>query len=151
MATTKVTKRVMFETIKGLVEEGVISDEFTIQVGEDEVTISASAIAEFCEKEIASLDKKAAKAKETAAAKKVAGDALRDAVEAVLTDEFTAIADIAAKVEDPEATVAKVTYRLNKLVEVGLAEKTEVTIEGSEGQKKRKVMAFRAVAPEMVE
>jgi len=148
MTTTKITKRVMFETIKGLVEDGVISDEFTIQVGENEVTISASAIAEFCEKEIASLDKKAAKAKETAAAKKVAGDALRDAVEAVLTEDYEIIADIAAKVEDPDATVAKVTYRLNKLVEVGVAEKTELVIEGGEGQKKRKVQGYRLKSAE---
>lgn len=148
MTTTKITKRVMFETIKGLVEDGIVSDEVIVQIGENEVAVTPAAIAEFCEKEIASLDKKAAKAKETAAAKKVAGDALRDAVEAVLTEDYEIIADIAAKVEDPDATVAKVTYRLNKLVEVGIAEKTELVIEGGEGQKKRKVQGYRLKSAE---
>lgn len=137
--TTKITKRAMFEAMRSYFE----GTEVAIESGESIIT--EDMLIAFCDKEIASLDKKSAKAKETAAAKKVAGDALRDAVQAVLTDEYATIAEIAEKVEDADATPAKITYRLNKLVELGLAEKTEMTIEGGEGQKKRKVQGYRAI------
>ena len=108
----------------------------------------AATVVEFCDKEIASLDSKAAKAKERAAAKKAEADGLTDLVAAALTDEFQVIADIAAAVaeSDADATVSKVTYRLGKLVEAGKAEKTQVTIPATEGSKARKVQAYRALA-----
>ena len=124
----KITKREMFEAIKKTFETG--SCEF-----------EADVVIAFCDKEIASLDAKAAKAKERAAAKKAEGDALKDAVAAALTEDFAVIADIAAKVDVEDATVAKVTYRLTALVKDGVAKKEEVTVEGAEG-KKRKVMAY---------
>ena len=99
----------------------------------------------FARKEIAKLDKKAAKAKETAAAKKSASDELTEAIFGVLTDELASIADIAAKVEGDEVTPAKCQYRLNKLVESGRAVKDELILE-TEGGKKRKVVGF-ALAP----
>jgi hypothetical protein len=66
-------------------------------------------------------------------------------VEDALTGEFQTIADIAAAVADvnPDATVSKVTFRLTKLVEAGVAEKTQVTIEKTETTKARKVQAYR--------
>ena len=66
-------------------------------------------------------------------------------VHAALTDEFQVIADIAATVAgvNPDATVSKVTFRLTKLVESGVAEKTQVTIEKTETTKARKVQAYR--------
>ena len=103
-------------------------------------------VVEFCAKEIAALDKKAEKAKERAAKKRAEGDELKDAVKDVLTDEFRVTADI---VEDvvaggwDEATVGKVTYRLNALVKEGVAKKEDVTVETSEGKKvKRKAFAL---------
>jgi hypothetical protein len=101
----------------------------------------------FCDKEIASLDAKAAKAKERAAAKKAEADVLMDQVRDTLTGEFQTIADIAANVAEvnADATVSKVTYRLTKLVEAGEAEKTDVTVPGVDGGKARKVKAFRAI------
>ena len=138
--TTKVTKRAMFETIKMLAEDGVIND-VVIQIGESEVTVSSHDFAEFCAKEIAALDRKAAKAKETAAAKKSASDELTEAIFGVLTDELASIADIAAKIEGDEVTPAKCQYRLNKLVESGRAVKDELVLE-TEGGKKRKVVGF---------
>lgn len=91
--------------------------------------------------EIELLDNKAAKTKEAAAKKKTEGDALTAAVEAVLTDELTIIADIAAKVEGDEVTVARVQYRLNQLVANGKAVKEQVTV--GEGDTKRKLMAYK--------
>ena len=131
----KITKREMYEAIKETFETG--SCKF-----------DAATVVEFCDKEIASLDSKAAKAKERAAAKKAEADVLTDLVAAALTDEFQVIADIAAAVaeSDADATVSKVTYRLGKLVEVGKAEKTQVTIPATEGSKARKVQAYRALA-----
>jgi hypothetical protein len=131
----KITKRAMFEAIKETFETG--SCKF-----------DAATVVEFCDKEIASLDSKAAKAKERAAAKKAEADGLTDLVAAALTDEFQVIADIAAAVaeSDTDATVSKVTYRLGKLVEAGKAEKTQVTIPATEGSKARKVQAYRALA-----
>lgn len=130
----KITKREMFEAIKETFETG--SCKF------DAATVMA-----FCDKEIASLDAKAAKAKERAAAKKAEADVLMSQVEGVLTSEFQTIADIAAAVAEvnADATVSKVTYRLTKLVESGAAEKTDVSVPGVDGGKARKVKAFRAV------
>ena len=72
------------------------------------------------------MDNKAAKAKERAAEKKAEGDALREAVAAVLTDEYQTIAAIAAQVEGDDITPAKVTARLTQLVKADLAHKTKV-------------------------
>ena len=131
----KITKREMYEAIKETFETG--SCKF-----------DAATVVAFCEKEIASLDSKSAKAKERAAAKKAEADILMDQVEDALTDEFQVIADIAATVAEAnaDATVSKVTYRLGKLVEAGKAEKTQVTIPASEGSKARKVQAYRALS-----
>ena len=131
----KITKREMYEAIKETFETG--SCKF-----------DAATVVAFCEKEIASLDSKAAKAKERAAAKKAEADVLMDQVEDALTDEFQVIADIAATVAEAnaDATVSKITYRLSKLVEAGKAEKTQVTIPASEGSKARKVQAYRALS-----
>lgn len=131
----KITKREMYEAIKETFETG--SCKF-----------DAAVVMEFCDKEIAALDAKAAKAKERAAAKKAEADVMMAQVEEALTGEFQTIADIAAAVAEvnADATVSKVTYRLGKLVESGVAEKTDVTIPGSEGVKARKVKAFRALA-----
>ena len=130
----KITKREMYEAIKETFETG--SCKF------DAATVTA-----FCDKEIAALDAKAAKAKERAAAKKAEADVLMGQVEDALTDEFQVIADIAAAVAEvnADATVSKVTYRLGKLVEAGAAEKTQVTIPATETSKARKVQAYRAI------
>ena len=129
---TKITKREMYEAIKETFETGSCKYD-------------AETVIAFCEKEIDALDAKAAKAKERAAAKKAEADALMTLVEEALTDEYQPIADIAAVVaeKDADATVSKITYRLTKLVEAEIAEKTDVTIPATEGTKARKVKAFR--------
>ena len=131
----KITKREIFEAIK----TGRTTGEWTV---------SDIEVAEFCDNEIELLDKKAIKAKERAAEKKAAGDELTDAVRAALTDEFTIIADIAAKVAETygeDATIARVTYRLTQLVKNGEAENGDVKVEGGEGQKTRTIKAYRVL------
>ena len=122
----KITKRENFEAIITVLENAGRED-----------------LAKVITHEIELLDGKAAKAKATAAKKKVEGDALRDAVQAVLTDEFQTIADITAQVEGDEITTSKVQYRLTALVANGLAEKEQITV--GEGDSKRKLMGYRAV------
>lgn len=131
----KITKREMYEAIKATFETG-------------ECEYPAEAVIAFCDKEIASLDAKAAKAKERAAAKKAEADVLYDQVKDALTDEFATIADIAAAVAEvnPDATVSKVTYRLTKLVEAGVAEKTPIKIAATETSKARTVQGYRIIA-----
>ena len=123
------TKKEMFEAVKAIV------------VGE-EVEVSREEIVEFCEKEIAALETRAGKAKERSAAKKAEGDALAEAIVAVLTEEAQTIAEITAAIDDPEVTVHRVTYRLGKLVTEGKVKREEMTIPATEGAKARKVKAY---------
>lgn len=127
----KMTRKEMFAEIRILGEDA----------GREDVVA-------FCDKEIASLDAKALKAKERQAAKKAEADTLKDLIASVLTDEFATIADITAKVSetDSEATVGKVTNRLTKLCTEEIAERTELTIPGKDGTKSRKVKGFRLLA-----
>lgn len=122
--TVKITKKDNFNTIVGVLEDAGRTD-----------------LADVIRHEIELLEGKAAKAKAAAAKKKVEGDALRDAVQAVLTDDFTSIADIAAKVDFEGATTAKVQYRLNALVNAGVATKSQITVE--DGDSKRKLMGYK--------
>lgn len=126
----KLTKRSVYEALLKMVETG------TLEITEEDLKT-------FCENEIALLDKKAEKAKERAATKRAEGDALTDAVRSALTGEFEPIADIAARIEGEDVTVSKITYRLGQLAKNGEAVKEQITIPGSEGQKARKVMAYK--------
>lgn len=130
--TKKITKKEMFAKIAAAMSEDI-------------------EVVEFCEKEIAALDRKAEKARERAAKKRAAGDELKTAVAGVLTNEFRTAADIAEDLiasgfeNDGEVpSAAKVIYRLNALVKDGVAEKTDITIETSEGKKSTR-KAYRAL------
>lgn len=120
----KVTKKEMFEMIKAALAEN-------------------KDVVDFCDKEIASLDRKAAKAKERAAEKKADGDELTAVVESVLTDELTTIADITAKIDGPDVTVHRVSYRLSQLAKNGKAVAEDITVAGVDGGKKRTVKAYK--------
>ena len=136
----KITKRNVYEALINYATEGTM--EFTDKEGAL-IEITPEDIKAFAENEISLLDKKAAKAKENAAKKKDEGDELYDAVRSALTDEFATIADIAATIEGEDVTVSKTTYRLNKLVAAGIAEKTDIKVGGEDGKKTRTVKAFR--------
>lgn len=131
----KITKREMYEAITEAMKTG-------------ECRYDPAEVISFCENEIDLLDKKAAKAKERAAAKAAEGDTLTALVRAALaTDEFKSIADVTAIVveEEPDATAAKVSYRLSSLVKAGEAEKSEITIPATETSKKRTVNGYRLI------
>ena len=139
----KYTKRNMFEALVSYANGGSMAFED----GEGTVhVVTPDILAEFAEKEIAALDKKAEKAKERAAQKRAEGDELTDAVRAALTNEYASIPDITARIEGEDVTVGKVQYRLKVLVENGEVEKTELTIPGSDGMKARHIKGYRKCA-----
>ena len=140
--TTKITKANRYEDIITILE-GVAEVDGLSSTPEELIA--------FCEHELELLAKKSAKAKETAATKKMEKDALTEAVEAVLTDEFMTRQEITDRVDFADATVSKVGYRLTKLVEIGVAEKSEVSVGGENGGKARKVVAYRLLGDTSVE
>ena len=99
-------------------------------------------IVEFCENEIAALERKAEKAKERAAKKKAEGDELKNVVASILTSEFQTISDVAEQIEGEDITVGKISYRLNALVKEGIAVKEDVTVEVNGKNSKRKAYAL---------
>ena len=123
MAEVKMTKAMWFEAIKAVVEASEAEQK-------DEMVA-------FIDKQIELLAGKAEKAKERAAAKKVAGDELREVVKSLLTDELQVIDEIVAQIEGEDVTKSKVTARLTQLVKAGIAVKEAKMIE------KRKVMAYK--------
>ena len=80
----------------------------------------------FIDTQIAALDRKAAKAKERAAAKKAEGDELREKIYNVLTAEPQTIAQIIAAVGIEDLTSAKVSSRLGQLVALEKVSKAKV-------------------------
>ena len=131
MTTIKVTKRERYESIKALIEA----------VGAVE-GIDTDGIVAFCDKEIATLDTRAEKAKERAAEKRAEGDELQAAVLAALTDEPASRQEVTDRIEGEDVTLAKVGYRLTALVKQGLAVKEEIAVTGEDG-KSKKVAAYR--------
>lgn len=95
---------------------------------------------DFIDRQVELLKAKAVKAAENAAKKKADGDALRDAVYAVLTDELQSIEQITEQVavDGVEVTKAKVTARLTQLVKAQMAAKDMIKTEDG-----RKVTAYR--------
>lgn len=113
MANEKMTKSEVLELIK--------------ETCADNETIVA-----YCDNELALIAKKAVKAKERAAAKRVEGDELRDCIEDLLTTEPQTAEDLLAQIEDEsgELTKAKITSRVSQLVRLGRATKVEVAVDG---------------------
>ena len=86
---------------------------------------------EYCENELAKLDKKNVKARERAAVKRAEGDELQADVLAVITDEPQTRDDILAAMNDEsgELTVHKIQAKLNNLVESNQISKCKVKTE----------------------
>lgn len=128
MENKKITKKEYFNSLK----EVVLTMQMVGNIPADEMVA-------FIDKQIEQLDKKASRAKEKAAEKKIEGDALRETVAGILTSEYQAIDDIVAQINDEEITKGKVVSRLTQLIEAGIAEKDQIKDEA----KNRKVMAYR--------
>ena len=139
MENIKITKRNYFEALIAMVDAGTIN-----AITDVNADITPDMVKTFAMNEIELLDKKADKAKERAATKAAAGDVLTETIKGVLTAEHKTIADVTAAVAeiDPEVTTSKVTYRLSKLVEAGVATKSEVVVPGVDGGKSRKLQTY---------
>ena len=147
---TKITKRDNYNTLLALVNdaqsEGMLKAE-----GEYERLV------QFINHEIELMDKRTEKAKTYAKNKSAkAGDELADMALEALKEigDVATIADIVEVVnknyENAGATSGKLAYRLNKLVEAGLAEKSDVVIK-EEGKGSRKVNGYKAIVEGEVE
>jgi len=126
MENVKLTKKDYYGMIREIVVESDIENK-------DELVA-------FVDKQVEAIDSRAAKAKERAASKKVEGDALRNQVEGLLTNEYQTAADIFAQAQGADLTKGKITARLTQLVKAGVAEKETIKVED------RKVMGYRLIA-----
>lgn len=124
MAEVKITKKDWYAQIRTVVEASDNEQK--------------DGILAFIDHEVELLEAKAAKAAERAASKKADGDELRNAVQAVLTDELQTIDVITAQIDGEDVTKAKVTARLTQLVKAGVAAKDMVKTEDG-----RKVTAYK--------
>lgn len=91
-------------------------------------------IVEFCNAQIASIEKAAAKAKERRAAKAAEEDVIIGKVEAALTSAPQTAQEIADAIGEEDITKAKVVNRLTKLIAAGKATKEQVKVEGQKGK-----------------
>lgn len=114
----KKTKKELFTELKEIVSAA--------QLDEDRETMYL----DFIDRQIASIDKRAETAKARAEEKKVASDALTDAIYDLVTDEPKTVEDLVGEIDDEEVTRNKVTSRLGRLVKSGLVNKETVKIEG---------------------
>ena len=112
----KITKKDYYTMLKEIVEESK----------DIETEISKEELLEFIDKQVASINAKAEKAKEKAAEKKANGDELREVVQSILTEEYQTIDSIVSQIDGEEITKAKITARLTSLVKAGLATKSDV-------------------------
>jgi len=126
MENVKLTKKDYYGMIREIVVESDIENK-------DELVA-------FVDKQVEAIDSRAAKAKERAASKKVEGDALRNQVEGLLTNEYQTAEDILAQAQGADLTKGKITARLTQLIKAGVAEKEAVKVED------RKVMGYRLIA-----
>lgn len=130
---TKVQKLTDLETILNQVE----TKDFDI-----------AALIEFVQSERAALDRKAAKAKETAAAKKTEIDELGQVVLSLVTAEPQTRDQITEQIDGEDVSVAKVGARLSKLVAQGLVVKGEVAATSAAGKKTTRMVYSLPAAEE---
>ena len=108
----KVTKREVLEQIKTR-----LTDEVELEVVQSLID---------------QIDKRAEKARERAAAKKVAGDDLRERIHDVLGDTPRTIPEILAALDEEDLTPSKITPRLTQLIKLGCVGKEKVKTEAGE-------------------
>ena len=142
-AVKKPTKKVNYNAILSILSaaegEGLVLES---------TEITYDSLREFIEHEVELLDNKAAAAVKRAAAKKVEGDALREKIYDVLTDEPMTISDIVKALNDEDISAQMVTARLTQLAspEVNRVVKETVNVPASsEGGKSKKLSAYRRI------
>lgn len=130
--TKRITDKEMYEAIRNVFTTG-------------ESDMDPNLMIDFCERKIASIERKAERAKERAAEKKAAGDELTEVVKDYLDNEFVVTADITANINagtGEEYSKQKIGYRLRQLVEMGVAVADDVVVTKEDG-KKSTVKAYK--------
>lgn len=125
-----VTKREVLEGLITLAETG-------------ECTLAAEDIKTFAEKEIASMDKRAAADKKRREAKAAESDEITEAVYEVLTDEPMSAEEILEKL-GMDMPKSKLIPKLTKLVKFERAVKSKKRYKNDEGKSAEKTMYARA-------
>ena len=137
--TKKITKKTYLATLTALVND---AENNGVELPED---VTYDGLREFVDHEVELLDKKAEAAAKRQAEKKIEGDALREKIASVLTDEFQTINEIVNAIGDPSVTAAMVTPRLSQLAKLDppAAVKDQKSVAGVDGGKSRKVSVYR--------
>lgn len=107
-----------------------LNSQELVDVTFGEETITVEDMVDFIEKSIAQLDARTAKAKEKAAEKKAAGDALKARIREVLSEDPMTVAEIVEALDDEEVTNAKVIARLTQLGKAGEVFKSDRKVDG---------------------
>lgn len=121
----RMTKREVLNAIIEMMNEGTLPEGFD----REDIVV-------FAEHEIELIDNRNAKAKEAKAKKAAEPDPFVEAIQNALTDEFQTAADVVAAIGDENLSIAKASFRLNALVESGVAIKDDIKIEGQRTKRK---------------
>ena len=129
------TKREIYEAI---------INNATFTLTDTEVTVED--IIALAEKELETLNKRNAKARERAEQKRKDSDELGEFIyNEILTDEFQPIATILTQINtDEPLSASKIVARMKKLIEAGKVEKSEIKVDNGEGKTKN-VMGYKRV------
>lgn len=135
MENTKITKKDNFMALRGVVEND--NGFFTPE--------EVERLLAFIDHELELLDKRSASARKYAKKNEKATDELAEACVSALSTEDGAMLTIPQILEklpaELEATPQKLTYRLNKLVELGTIVKDQVSFK-AEGKASRKINCY---------
>lgn len=129
------TKREIYEAI---------INNATFTLTDTEVTVED--IIALAEKELETLNKRNAKARERAEQKRKDSDELGEFIyNEILTDEFQPIAAILTQINSDEPlSASKIVARMKKLIEAGKVEKSEIKVNTDDGKTKN-VMGYKRV------
>lgn len=119
-------------------EKRLTKKDYFVEIKNVLVEAGENDLADVIAHEIELLENKAVKNKERAAARKVAGDELRDTISNILIDDLQTVDEIVEQIEGEDITKAKIVARLTQLVNLNEAVKEQVKTEDG-----KKVMAYK--------
>jgi hypothetical protein len=137
----KITKRTYYATLSKILDYAADSGI------ELEGGITYESLQDFIAQEVHLLDNKAAASAKRSAAKKIEGDALREKIYGVLSeDKFMTMAEILSVLGDPDITTNMVTPRLTQLADLEkIIKETNTIPAATEGGRARKVTTYKKV------
>lgn len=111
--------------------------EILIKIKEMSNAANETEIVDWCDKQIASIDKAAIKAKERAEKKKLESDELKEKIYNILLtkEEPVTADDIAAEIDEEGVSKQKVIARLTRLFAEGKIEKEPIKVEGAKNKR----------------